>query len=798
MSAVWARVRAELRSGLRGLVTLAVLLGLVGGVAAASAAAARRTDTAYARFIASTKPPEAFVLSAPPGLRGFPTVDLRRVARLPQVLESRVGTGLIGVGLTTSNDVLWHGELNIQELVGPGSSGKLLGGRLPRAPNEIAVGYRASQDPRVQVGGRMHIALARRTASFYRAVSGSLRRSDFLPPVTVRIVGVVLLQGELQGSADVLVPRSFVSAHQAGVLAFHAAACRLRHGLADFPAFSRAVDHLSPGAFVYSIEDESTFVNRSTHLLAISMWLFAALAAVAGLLIFGQALVRRTFEESTENPRLRSLGMTGRQLFGVGMARALLVGVGGAVVALLLAFLVSPVAPLGRLARVAEPHPGFMFDPVVLPTAAVLAVVLSALVGAVPAWAASRVRGDPLGSALVGGAARPSVVAGGLARAGFPPTAVAGVRLALEPGRGRTATPVRSAVVGAILSIAAIATAATFATSFGHLLETPRLYGLGWDVNTGNPFAGPELGKRVVPALRRDPAIDGIAAAAIRDFVQIRGARVNAWGIEPVRGHVHPTVAEGRWPRSPTEIALGTKTLEAAGASIGDTITVTKGAVHARMRVVGRSVFPDVGFGPGLGEGAGMTLEGLRRLVPKAVANGFAMTLEPGVDLQAEIRKLNREFGRYGSDAGGPAEGTELKNLRTIEGLPLLLAGLLALSAAAAVAHMLVTSVRRRRRDLAILKTLGFVRRQVSATVAWQATTVAVVALAVGLPVGLAVGRWTWSFFADQLGVIPAAVVGAASTLLVVPAVILVGNLIAAVPGRLAARTGPAQILRAE
>ena len=72
-----------------------------------------------------------------------------------------------------------------------------------------------------------------------------------------------------------------------------------------------------------------------------------------------------------------------------------------------------------------------------------------------------------------------------------------------------------------------------------------------------------------------------------------------------------------------------------------------------------------------------------------------------------------------------------------------MLAGLLALLAAAALAHLLVTSVRRRRRDLAILKSLGFVRGQVSAAVAWQATTVALLALAVGLPLGVALGRWT-------------------------------------------------------
>src|SRR5207248_6395720 len=132
----------------------------------------------------------------------------------------------------------------------------------------------------------------------------------------------------------------------------------------------------------------------------------------------------------------------------------------------------------------------------------------------------------------------------------------------------------------------------------------------------------------------------------------------NVWGIEQVRGRVHPTVAEGRWPRTPREIALGAKTMAAADAALGDTITVSKGDSVTRMRVVGRVVFPEVGFGPGLGEGAGLTLEGLRRLVPHAVANGFAVTLAPGADLRAEIRKLNAEFLRYGAEAGGPAEGT--------------------------------------------------------------------------------------------------------------------------------------------
>ena len=64
-----------------------------------------------------------------------------------------------------------------------------------------------------------------------------------------------------------------------------------------------------------------------------------------------------------------------------------------------------------------------------------------------------------------------------------------------------------------------------------------------------------------------------------------------------------------------------------------------------------------------------------------------------------------------------------------------------------------MTSVRRRRRELALLKTIGFGRRQVSATVAWQATTLAFVGLVVGIPIGLLLGRLVWQRVADGLGV---------------------------------------------
>jgi ABC-type lipoprotein release transport system permease subunit len=126
------------------------------------------------------------------------------------------------------------------------------------------------------------------------------------------------------------------------------------------------------------------------------------------------------------------------------------------------------------------------------------------------------------------------------------------------------------------------------------------------------------------------------------------------------------------------------------------------------------------------------------------------------------------------------------------------LAVLLGSLALVAVAHVLVTSVRRRRRELAVLKTLGFTRPQVRATVAWQATTLAAVGLLVGIPAGLIVGSLVWRAVAEGLGVAGGASIQPLTVLLAVPVVIVLANLAAYLPARSAAQTRPAIALRAE
>jgi hypothetical protein len=380
------------------------------------------------------------------------------------------------------------------------------------------------------------------------------------------------------------------------------------------------------------------------------------------------------------------------------------------------------------------------------------------------------------------------------------------VRLALEPGRGRTAVPVRSALAGTILAVAAVAAAFTFGTNLVRLVHTPRLYGQTWSLAVDTQFG--QLPPAATTAFLREQK--GVRGWTFGDHatLAIAGRDVAAIGLERGRGtETWPTVIQGRPPQAPDEIVLGAKTLATTHRRIGQTIAVTPqgGDQSHTMRIVGRAVFPFFGqgsFNPtGLGDGAAL-------LDPAPDPAGFNFVLvrmTPSAAQTAEIARLRHLLPAAGicpRDQECAVETAkrpvDILNYTRIQTTPLALAGLLALLAVATVAHLLVTSIRRRRRDLAVLKTMGFVRRQVSAAVAWQATTLVVVALIVGLPLGVAAGRWVWQVFADRIGVARAPRVPLLTLAQAVPVALAIANVLAAGPGWVAGRLKPAPVLRTE
>jgi predicted lysophospholipase L1 biosynthesis ABC-type transport system permease subunit len=274
------------------------------------------------------------------------------------------------------------------------------------------------------------------------------------------------------------------------------------------------------------------------------------------------------------------------------------------------------------------------------------------------------------------------------------------------------------------------------------------------------------------------------------------GQDVTLIGMQAVTGQVAPPVLAGRLPRTAGEIALAGRELRALGKGVGDTVVARGGPHQVTLRITGQVVLsPEIANEQiQLGDGGVMTVDGERAVsTMPVVRNVFLVTLRKPVG-QAAISSLRQQFPGTVLPAVAPPE---VRDLAGVSGMPLTLAIVLMVLACGIIAHTLVTSVRRRRRELAILKTLGFVTWQVRATVAWQSTAIAGVSLAVGVPLGLVAGRWAWNLFAGQVAIVPVPVISPL-TLLAVPAVLVLANAIAAIPGRTAARTQPAVVLRAE
>jgi hypothetical protein len=275
---------------------------------------------------------------------------------------------------------------------------------------------------------------------------------------------------------------------------------------------------------------------------------------------------------------------------------------------------------------------------------------------------------------------------------------------------------------------------------------------------------------------------------------------------------------------------LGPATLAQLHKQIGDTVRVYLGNVirDTKLRIAGTAALPTIGDTLGvhasLGTGALFATTVVpapvftREYGPESGPNAILVRLRPGISQTAGRRSLQKIADEYNQFAHSPQilahEGpsalqiqasvlpaqrpAEIVNYRTMGTLPAILSGGLAAGAVAALGLTLVTSVRRRRRDFALLKTLGFTRGQLAAAIAWQSTVIIAIGLVIGVPLGIAAGRWLWLLFARELSAVPDAVVPAASIALAALAALVLANLVAALPGRSAARTSAALTLRSE
>jgi hypothetical protein len=349
--------------------------------------------------------------------------------------------------------------------------------------------------------------------------------------------------------------------------------------------------------------------------------------------------------------------------------------------------------------------------------------------------------------------------------------------------------PVLPALAGAAAGILGVVAVFVFGASLHRLVATPERYGWGWNVS---------LHDVDVDALMRDVDVEALAEGQFGVPLVLDNRPVNALAITPIKGSIFPTVVEGRAARAPDEVVLGSETLDRLGRDLGEFADAEGPGGVRRFRIVGRGVFPSPEDPVALADGAALTGRGMRSL---GLGSGgpddpsFRNELvrwAPGVDEAAALSRMDDP------EPGLPSAPPEIDRLTQVDRLPQVLAGFLALLAVLAMGHALVTAVRRRQADIAILKTLGFVRMQVSAMVAWQATALAVVGLLIGIPLGVVVGRWSWAFVAEGLGIATDPAIPTLEIGIAIPIALVIANLIAFMPGRVAASTSPAIVLRTE
>ena len=185
------------------------------------------------------------------------------------------------------------------------------------------------------------------------------------------------------------------------------------------------------------------------------------------------------------------------------------------------------------------------------------------------------------------------------------------------------------------------------------------------------------------------------------------------------------------------------------GSVVEVTVTTHSGAKRTEpFRVVSQNSFPQYGGFVSLGTGVLLTTADLVRIaclpgshagpVPtkdrRMQTGGVRVSFASGPRGKAA---MDHYVAAYSPIVSKPLAPTSLVNFGEAVNFPLIFGAMLAIFGAATLAHLLVVSVARRRREVGLLKVLGFVNRQVVSTVAWQATTLALVGIVVGVPLGV-------------------------------------------------------------
>ena len=835
LQVAWYRFTATFGRRWGGYLSIVLLIGLTGGTAMGSIAAARRTQSSFATFLASTNPSDMNLanVSAP-----VLTNDLER---LPGVQQARSALYINAFPLARTGAAIIPPSYVDDEVTALGSlDGEYFDqdrvtvtrGRMAGldAANEFVATTQAAQLLGWHVGQVVPVG-------FYTGAQtnepgfGTTKMKPTLQ-LDMKLVGLVVFNNEVvldevdRYPAFLLFTPAVTRPLSAGVQDA-TYGLKLRDGAQGVPAVEREIIRALPKGTTYNFHVTSVVegqVDRTVKPEAIALGAFGAIAMLAALLIAMQVIGRQLQAGSDDLEVLRALGASRTVVMADGLLGVLGSVLLGSLLAVGVAIGLSPLSPIGPV-RPVDPSAGTAID------SSVLGFGLLVLIGAIGAGAAalayrssSRLRQQGTTRATLG-----SSFARLVASSGAAAPAVAGGRCAVEPGRGRTAVPVRSALFGTVLAMVIVVATLTFGSGLNTLVSHPALYGWNWNYALASSYIVPPQARSLLADDRFVAAWSGVSFAN----AQIDGQIVPILLASP-NAKVTPPVLSGHSLEANNQIVLGAATLAQLHKSVGDTVIASYGTPKdapvyvppTPLLIVGTATLPAIGATQtrhtSMGTGAIVSVDieppAFKEFIhsPDPTLNGPNMIFvrlragAPPAEALATLHRIadvaNKAFAAVPNSAAAGARvevlpvqyPAEIENYRTIGSTPVLLASGLAIGAVVALGLTLTASVRRRRRDLALLKALGFSERQLAACVAWQSTVAVAVGVIVGTPLGIALGRWLWALFAHEIFAVPSATVPTLALVYVGLGALVLANVVAALPGRYAARTPTALVLRAE
>lgn len=745
--ALWplARILAgkELRRRWRGLVLLGLLVALWVGATMTAVAGARRTSSVVDRFQRVTSASDAqFAVS---GDRDGDDL-LRALEASPEVDEvDSMWFASTGLAFDEGRWVVLFGGAR-------GSWGRdfdhpiVVDGRTADPASETEVVVTASTADLLDVGVGDHLDIPtwdRADLEAWWLVRGSYPDFDG-PLINVVIVGVVEMAKSLESPSE---EGLFIVATPAFLERWSSSIGReQRHVVASFSDdgvdAAALAERLSTqvGATVRAVTTEQAYAGNlrdATNALTAGLVVLAILVGAVGAVVVGLGVAREVRSTAVRFQPLLALGATAAQRVMVFSIPIAAVGFVAAIIASVASALASTLFPLGP-GHAAEPLRGLWIDAPVVGSS-LFAVLFMLAISAV-----STIRPVSTTSARSVSKATKAPF-----QHFFGPATRVGYRNAVSSSQAQ------ATLVIATVTLAGFVGAAWFTQGLDDLGSDQRRWGYTWSSSPEAALAADQF-NAAVDAVQKHPEVASVGYLDTA-VVVIAGVSVPISSFAMANGAlIYPEVLSGRLPTSSFDIAIGERTARELRLDIGDSVQLDSGfATPSEFTVVGLIVPPFTGTDAEPGVGVLTTAPSLQRLSYPfdSLTRNLLMVYRSGADVQAveaDLTDLGFRF-EVRSHSRPP------RGLANVLGVSVISVGLGAFFLVLGALASLLVAVRQRTRhsrDFAILRSLGFDRRDIGHCVLAEATTIVVVGLLVGVPLGLFAGNRAWRLTVGDLGIV--------------------------------------------